>query len=356
MSIAGASSSTTADVEGTALDAVVALRDDLGVLSVYLNAEHRCTTALHGKGPVARVIDGFGAHWSKTERTAVAHRIAEIEPRALRDQRPPDVGFFVGLASGAVIELPVAAAVPACAAVDQIAHTWPLVKARQHTRAVGVAIMSTARLVLLEVAEHNLTELYATDIAATERERGSRHGNPGAPSAPARQPGPARDQHARRRAARLATATAGLADRVAAEAYVRGWDAVVVSGNRELLTVFSRRMPTNRIELIESDTQLDPRNRRALMASVASTATELLATQTARVLASVIDDPATVWGIRPVLAALNRRRVARLVLAGDLDAAIAERLVRGALASGAGLTFADAGVLGPLAVAARPRW
>jgi hypothetical protein len=131
---------------------------------------------------------------------------------------------------------------------------------------------------------------------------------------------------------------------------------VVISGNRELLTVFSRRMPISRIELIESDTQLDARNRHALMASVASTVTRLRAMQTARMLAGVINDPTTVWGIRPVLAALNRRRVAHVVFANDLDGVIAERLVRGAQAGGASLTFADAGVLGPLAVAARPRW
>jgi hypothetical protein len=56
------------------------------------------------------------------------------------------------------------------------------------------------------------------------------------------------------------------------------------------------------------------------------------------------------------MAALERGRVQRIAIAGDVDADIAERLIRRAVASGAELTLADPGALGPLGVAAHPRW
>jgi hypothetical protein len=55
------------------------------------------------------------------------------------------------------------------------------------------------------------------------------------------------------------------------------------------------------------------------------------------------------------MAALQRGRVKRIVIADDLDANTADRLIRHAVASAAELTLADAGALGPLGVAARPR-
>jgi hypothetical protein len=56
------------------------------------------------------------------------------------------------------------------------------------------------------------------------------------------------------------------------------------------------------------------------------------------------------------MAALQRRRVGRIVIAGDVDANIAERLIRRAVATRAELTLAGAGALGPLGVAAQSRW
>jgi hypothetical protein len=69
----------------------------------------------------------------------------------------------------------------------------------------------------------------------------------------------------------------------------------------------------------------------------------------------IVEHPATIWGVQPVMAALQRGRVKRIVIADDLDANTADRLIRHAVASAAELTLADAGALGPLGVAARPR-
>lgn len=55
--------------------------------------------------------------------------------------------------------------------------------------------------------------------------------------------------------------------------------------------------------------------------------------------------------------ARERGRFQRIVIAGDLDAEIAERLISTRRRERSpGVTVADADALGPLGVAARPRW
>ena len=72
--------------------------------------------------------------------------------------------------------------------------------------------------------------------------------------------------------------------------------------------------------------------------------------------ADIVESPATIWGVEPVLDALDGGRVHHVLIADDLAAGSAERLIRRALATGAQLRLLDAEALGPLGVAGGPRW
>jgi hypothetical protein len=100
----------------------------------------------------------------------------------------------------------------------------------------------------------------------------------------------------------------------------------------------------------------EARRRSALATATAAEIARIRSRWANDLIADLVEDPGTTWGVQPVMAALERGRVQRIAIAGDVDADIAERLIRRAVASGAELTLADPGALGPLGVAAHPRW
>jgi hypothetical protein len=127
-------------------------------------------------------------------------------------------------------------------------------------------------------------------------------------------------------------------------------------GQLPLLAAFARRFPAWRTPLIEVTALLRLDDRSALATATAAEIAGIGIRCANDLIADLVEDPASVWGGQPVTAALERWRVQRIAIAGDVDADIAERLIRRAVASGAELTLADTGALRPLGVAARPRW
>jgi hypothetical protein len=219
-----------------------------------------------------------------------------------------------------------------------------------------VVVLSAARFELLETTGTGLTQLRAVAVAALEDRWLGRRGSPGAPGRSTRQPGDWRDRHARLRRRRVDRLAGGFADHVATVARLRGWDVVVSTGNRRLMAAFARRFAGRQPELVELRPATSRLPRRALAVRAYDAAAAFRRARTLAMAGDIVESPATIWGVEPVLDALAGGRVHHVLIAGDLPAESAERLIRRARDTGAQLTRLDAGALGPLGVAGGPRW
>jgi hypothetical protein len=338
------------------LEGALELRDQRGVLSVYFSAGHGVRPGRHDHAPLDRLVHASRADWPLPNVVALEKRVAGLDRIRLMRSATPGLAVFVGVASGRAVEVPLPVEVTPFTAYDHLAHVRPLLEASQRARPAGVVTASASRLAILEARGRRLVELEVIDLESALRRRRWRRGRPGAPSAPAPQPGPSRDLHARRRDEQLVAAAANLGARVGTEATLRGWDLVVTTGTRRLVAAFSRRFPAWRTPLIEVTAPPKLHDASALAPTVAGEIDAVRGRWTAQLIGDLVEQPDTIWQAQPVLAALQQRRVERLVIAGDLEADTAERLIRHALAGAVAVTIADAGALGPLPVAARPRW
>jgi Bacterial archaeo-eukaryotic release factor family 10 len=338
------------------LDAALGLPDPRGVLSVYVTAAPGVRPGRHDHAPLDRVVDSSRAEWPSPDAVALQARVAALDRTRLVRSATPGLAVFVGVDSGQAVEIPLPVAVTPHAAQDRLAHVRPLLQALQRARPAGVVTASAARLAVFEARGRTLGEVDAVELRAAQRLWLRRRGHPGAPSAPAAQPGPSRDRHARRRDERLAAAAASFGARVAGEASVRDWDLVVMTGTQRLLAAFGRHFPSERTPLIEVTAPVKTPDRSALIAAVSGEIDRIRGGWEMERIADLLERPDTIWQAQPVLAALQRRRVERLAIADDFEANQAERLIRHALATGAALSLAGAGALGALGVAAQPRW
>jgi hypothetical protein len=263
---------------------------------------------------------------------------------------------LAGVASGRTIEVPLPVAVEPFAAFDDPAHVRGLLDALGRARPAGIVVASAARLAVLELRGRTLVELEAVDLAAADRIwRGQRGGGP-------------RPAHLRASPVPPLTGTpAGETSgspppqpTSAPWSEPRPWFACGIwswrRANSRLLAAFTRRLPGMAHALIEVTAPLRLDDRSALSTATAAEIAGIRARWANDLIADLVEDPGIVWGSQPVTAALERGRVQRIAIAGDVDAEIAERLIRRAIASGAELTLADAGALGPPGAAARPGW
>jgi hypothetical protein len=322
--------------------AAIELTDEVGIVSAYLDARS-------GAGAIEPLLDTAAPPELKPT-------LAALERRAARPSDGHARALFAGVDSNRTLEVPLPVAVEPYAAFDRIAHIRPLVGALDRARPAGLVVLSAARLAVFELAGPELDELGAFDVAAAEDERRRRRGGPGAPSGAARQPGNWRDRHARLRRRRVDRLAAGFADHVDAVARLRRWDVVVATGNRRLMAAFARGFAGRRPRLVELSSAGSRLSRRSLAERAYDKAVGFRRERTLAMAADIVESPATIWGVEPVLGALDGGRVDHVLIADDLAADGAERLIRRAIGTGAQLTLLDSGALGPLGVAAGPRW
>jgi Bacterial archaeo-eukaryotic release factor family 10 len=335
--------------------AAMELTDALGVLSLYVDERGAAGGPL-GRGAIERLLDESSVTWPRNGLPALERGVAALESRlaASRDGRAR--ALFAGIASGRTLEVPLPVSVEPYAAVDRLAHVRPLARALDRARPAGLVVLNASRLAVLEVTGPALAELGAFDVAAAEDERTRRRGARGAPSAPARQPGNWRDSHLRLRRHRVERLAAGFADHVKTVTRLRRWDLVVATGNRRLMAAFARRFAGREPELVTLSPAVSRLSRRSLAAQAYDKVVAFRRERTLAMVADIVESPATIWAVEPVLDALDGGRVHDVLIADDLEAESAERLIRRALATGAQLTLLDADALGPLGVAAGPRW
>jgi hypothetical protein len=334
--------------------AAIGLADDLGVLSVYLDEQG--ADAPTGRARIKRLLLESSAAGPQNDLPALERGVAALEHRAAVPIDGHGRALFAGIDSRRTLEVPLPVPVEPYAAFDRVAHVHPLVRAVDRARPAGFVLLNASRLAVFEVIGPALAELGAYDVAAAEDERRRRRGRLGAASAPSRQPGNWRDRHARVRRERLDGLAAGFADHVETVARLRGWDVVVSTGNRRLRAAFARRFAGREPDLVELAPARSRLSRRSLAAQAYDKASAFRRERTLAMVADIVESPATIWSVAPVLDALDSGRIDHVLIADDLAAQSAERLIRRALATGAQRTLLDAGALGPLGVAGGPRW
>ena len=337
------------------IDAAIELTDELGVLSVYVDRRGP-VSAPAGLGAIRHRLGAPTATAPPDCEPALERSVAALERRIAALPEGSARALFAGVASRRTIEVPLPVPVEPYAAFDRVGHVRPLVRAVDGVRPAGLVVLNAARIAVLEIAGPALTELGAFDVAAAEDERLRRRGGPGAPTGSARQPGNWRDRHARLRRHRVDRLAAGFADHVETVARRRGWDVVVSTGNRRLMAAFARGFAGRQPELVELTTAGSRLSRRSLAVRAHDTAVSFRRARTRAMAAGIVESPAAIWGVEPVLDALGSGRIQHVLIADDLAAESAERLIRRALGTGAQLTLLDARTLGPPAVAGGPRW
>jgi hypothetical protein len=337
-----------------AIAAATDLTDELGIVSVYLDAN--TAGAASSAGAIERLLDDSSPTPPPDDLPALERRLAALERRAAGWSDGHARALFAAVGSSRTLEVPLAAPVEPYAAFDRIAHVRPLVSAVERARPAGLVVLNAARLAVFEISGPVLTELGAFDVAAAEDERRRRRGGPGASTGAARQPGNWRDRHARLRRQRVDQLAAGFADHVEAVARRRDWDVVVSTGSRRLMAAFARRFAGRQPELVELRPAVSRLSRRSLAEQAYDKALTFRRERTLAVANDIVESPATIWGVEPVVGALDSGRVNHVLIADDLPADGAERVIRRALATGAQVTLLDRGALGPLGVAAGPRW
>jgi Bacterial archaeo-eukaryotic release factor family 10 len=338
----------TAPDTDAAVAAAIELIDEAGVVSAYVPAPPRADA-------IERLLDETSPT-PPDDLPALERSIAAMERRAAASSDGRARALFAGVGSGRTLEVALPVSVEPYASLDRLGHVRPLVDALDRARPAGLVVLNGARLSLHEITGPTLTELGAFDLAAAEDERRRRRGGPGAPNGTARQPGNWRDRHARLRRHHADRLAAGFADQVEAVARLREWDVVVSTGNRRLMAAFARRFAGRQAELVELGPAVSRLSRRSLAEQAHDRATAFRRERTLAMAADIVESPATIWGVTAALDALDGGRVDHVLIADDLPAESAERLIRRALDSGAQLTLLDAGALGPLGVAAGPRW
>ena len=330
------------------------LRDSLGVLSLYVDARGGPLRRAETRMAASSVRDLL-SDWPDSDTPPVRRTAAEIERRLRIRRDGHSRAIFAALSSGRVVDVRLPVAIPAFTALDSLAHARPLLEAIDKVRPAGVVELSASRLTAAEdrgVVPHQVD---AVDLARREMRWQARRGLPGAPSAPARQPGPGRDQHERRRQVRLRAAAGGFARRVHALA-VRNWDVIVVTGARTMVDGFARRFPVWETDLVKLPPSPLQQPGSAQAARVAEEVARIRAARAARLATEVAKSRTAIWGMQGTLAAMRARRVAHLLVAADLEPADAERAIREAIASEARLTLVPPGPLGEFHVVAVAQW
>jgi hypothetical protein len=122
------------------------------------------------------------------------------------------------------------------------------------------------------------------------------------------------------------------------------------------MAAFARRIAGRTPDLAELPAARSRLSRRSLGAQAYDKATAIRHERSLAMVADIVESPATIWSVAPVLDALDSGRIDHVLIADDVAAESAERLIRRTLATGAQLTLLDAGALGPLGVAGGPRW
>jgi hypothetical protein len=340
------------------LEAVLDLRDPIGVISIYVDADPTLT----GGGPRAAwqapVRDGLrrlrdeARSWPRENRVALEERLdglaAELE--RLLDPRGPGRGraLFAAVSTPATVQLELRTPLSSLVALGAKARVLPLLEALGEARPAGVALVRRDRIKVLEWTPAGLEPLQEIVLGDPDPEG---RGRPGGTNPADRQPGPERDLFERAHDARLAVEVRAAGPELSRIAADRGWDVLVVDGEPRLAGEVDPAFATAACELVRSPVPLGRLAADEVPERVAPVIAEVRAREEARLVELLETSPLVTRGAAAVGVALEQGRVDRLLLDPSLPED-GELLLRQAVATSAEVTVTPL----PAGAAALLRW
>ena len=315
---------------GTTIDDLLRLRDEVGVLSVYvgidpaLEARARPPWQIELEKDIRAIRKRLRAEHEHARRMAVEDRLTELAP-VLAELADASVGgrgraLFVGVASGEIRSFDLQVELGTGATLADVPHVFPLLRA-DDGRPRAVVLLGRDSVRVLEVRLGRAEELRKLDVEAVVYDRAEKKGPAASNPFRGQKSVAQRERWARHVEAdhrRRLTAAAEEIDRLAR---ARGWTLGVVAGDprgaRLLAETLTRAgVPT---ELVDRDLiDAAPAHALADLAPVLAAAAER---RDAALVRSAIDAAAAggrgAAGLESVLGALDASRVEELLLDGD---------------------------------------
>jgi hypothetical protein len=305
------------------------LRDPIGVLSVYVDADPREQAAQRPAWVVAvenglrDVRERVKANGDHARWRAVFERLDALEPElsALVDPRRAGRGraLFATIEGGELRTVGLHVPLGNRVALDEIPHLSPLVAALDRGRPVGILVATQADVRVLEQRLGVVEELMALSLEPDTSEWREMKGPAAANPALAQHAAPQRDLFERRLEEHRLRALDLVSRRLGELAESRGWERALAAGERRVADRLAEALAGPRLEVRVVDKNvhgLGPIEVGDALA--AELAEELLRREeqlVARVLDSALSGNAGALGVADVLSALEEGRVAHLLVA-----------------------------------------
>ena len=348
------------------LDAIAALADPVGVLSVYADADpvlaagRRPAWQAPVRAGLRELVKDARQTGPRDDWTALTTRLDELEPEleALLDPRLGGRGraLFATVVGGEVHRVALPVPFAPLVVLDGHARVLPLLAATQDGAPAGAVTLSRDRVASAEWQFDQLTPLETIELAVAEPRRQRPATNPAVP-----QPFPERDRFESTAGARILALLRAAAERLGRQAEARGWDVLVADGDPRLVDALAAAWRVGPSRLVRSPEALAGVADTAAAGRVGATVRALRAERTAALLRRLVESPASTHDPLVLERSLDEGRVEHLfvrVPSAPARSSSSESLLRRALATGADVTVVppEAARLGPGGVSALLRW
>ncbi len=336
--------------------AITRMRDPLGVVSLYVDADPAHANGARPGWHIAaenalrslraRIDSERPADRARLLRSRLAQFDTAINVWLYSRAAGRGRALFIPLSGDEPITVGLQIHLPDAVALDQTAHVAPLLAALDAGRPTGVAVVSRARVRVLELRFGSSDELFALEFDEVTSQWGEIRGGGLANTAVPQPTGASRDRHRHRMDERRARFLDAAGDRLAEVAAERGWKIAAIAGDPRLTAAVARPLDaTGRIETATVEQSMDWYSAGQIADAVAGALERGRSERRLGLASRAIDTaraggPATL-GLGETLYSLNDGRVECLIIdmAGDR---FGRRLADGRLAvAGEALPGAD---------------
>ncbi|MFQ5426392.1 MAG: VLRF1 family aeRF1-type release factor [Gaiellales bacterium] len=316
------------------LSEVSALRDDLGVLSLYVDADpskqaHRPTAwEVQVKNELAGLRSSVRENETRERAKAIHAALDDLEPEIERTAHPSTRGrgraLFAALGASTRLSLEFQLPTETRAVLSATTFIRPLLAAYAQGRPAGLVTLSRSGVVVYGWDFGAVEEVERWSIHAETSEWRRMKGPAGSNPALSQQTAPQHDRFERRLEEHQAGLVADVGAELAGLRDARGWGRLVLAGDGKLRTALKRELgQTPGGELVETDRKLESLGPTELGAALLPELEKARVRQRAE-LALRVDDIAragggATTGVRATVAALAEGRVSELLIEHGRD-------------------------------------
>ena len=311
------------------LGTVAALADDLGVLSLYVDADpsqqaQRPTAwEVQIKNELAELRSALDENETRERASAIRAALEELEPEIERTAHPSTQGrgraLFVALGASTKISLEFQLPIETRVVLSTNAFIRPLIAAFEQGRSAGLVTLSRSSVVVYgwDFGAVEAVRSWSIDVATSEWRR--MQGPASSSPALSQQTAPQHDRFERRVELYQAGLVADIGGELARLRDSRGWRRLVLAGDAKLRAALRGAIaPSPGGELVETDRKLENLGPAELAAALLPELETARARQRAET-ALRVDGLAraggkATTGVRATLAALAEGRVSALLI------------------------------------------